>query len=233
MLPRFALLATLAACGHAAPPAPVAPATGAITGTVRDDAGDPISFVSVVARGGSRPASTATDGGGQFRLDALAPGRYQVTAQFGQHAVVVDGVLVRAGAAAQLPIRLSLGPDAPPVTEVAFHVLVQPRPQQGPVPIASRTVGGIRGRVRDKLTSELLPGAVIAAETPGMRDAVLSMAGDDGRYRMPALPPGVYTLSASYRVIGRGDIEVRRTDVRVVAGEITLIDLDLDAQPQP
>ena len=230
---RAVLLAVLAACGHAAPPPPVAPATGAIAGTVRDQDGDPLSFVTVITRGGGRGHSTATDGSGRFRVGDLPPGRYQVTARWGERSVVVDGVPVRAGAVVKLPLELSLAPEAPPMAVVAFHVLLQPRPQQAPVPIASRSVGGIRGRVRDKQTSDLLPGAVVAAETPGLRDAVLSLAGDDGRYRMPALPPGVYTISASYRVIGRGDIEIRRSNVRVVAGEITLIDLDLDAQPQP
>ena len=72
-----------------------------------------------------------------------------------------------------------------------------------------------------------------AADKPAGDARVLAMADEQGRFRMHALSPGVYTLSAYYQVIGRGAIEIRRTNVRVVAGEITVIDLDLDAQPEP
>jgi hypothetical protein len=44
------------------------------------------------------------------------------------------------------------------------------------------------------------------------------------------LPPGTYTLSVYYHLVERGTIEVRRTGVDVTAGNVTVIDLDLDAQ---
>ncbi len=115
MLGRTVLVAALAACGHAAPQ-PVAPATGAITGTVRDQAGDPLSFVSVSARGGGGRDSAATDGGGRFRLGQLPPGRYQVTARWGERSVVSVANLTRADGAEfmKLVATLDLHPAVEP-----------------------------------------------------------------------------------------------------------------------
>jgi hypothetical protein len=52
------------------------------------------------------------------------------------------------------------------------------------------------------------------------------------RCRPPEISVG-YCLDECAQVIGRGAIEIRKTNVHVVAGEITVIDLDLDAQAQP
>jgi hypothetical protein len=233
---RATLLLIAASCGGR-PAAPTAPATsagtGGIAGAVRErDSGEPVSFVTVTASGDGR-GSSATDGGGGFRIDGLRPGRYRVVANWGGAEVVNDGVIVVAGNFTKVDLRLALAPASHPAAALGPGVDVQLRPDAPPVPTASATHGGIRGLIRDKVTSERLGGAVIAASNPALRDAILSMADDNGRFRMPALPPGVYTLSAYYQVVGRGAIEVRRTNVRVVAGEITVIDLDLDAQAQP
>jgi carboxypeptidase family protein len=226
------LLTIAAACGQAPPAAPRGPAAGGIAGIVRElETGEPVSFVTVTVHGPGR-GDTATDGGGGFQVPALRPGRYQVTARWGGSSARVDRVLVVGGRLTRVDLRLALAPASHPAAPLGPGVPVQLRPDAPPVPIAG-ALGGIRGRVRDPVTSESLGGAVIAASTPGMRDAVLSMADDAGRFRMPALPPGVYTLSAYYQVVGRGSIEVRRSNVRVDAGKITVIDLDLDAQPEP
>ncbi len=235
---RGLLLLIAASCGHSAPARPTGPAaatgTGGIAGIVRDrDSAEPVSFVTVRALGdGHGKASTATNGGGGFVLEGLPPGRYTVTANWSGSEVTQDKVLVVAGRTTKVDLRLPLEPASHPVAALAPGVEVNLRPDVPSVAVGGAR-GGIRGLVRDKLTSELLVGAVVSAITPGVRDAVLSMVDDEGRFRMHALPPGLYTLSAYYQVIGRGAIEIRRTNVRVVAGEITVIDLDLDAQAQP
>jgi hypothetical protein len=234
---RGLLLLIAASCGHPAPARPAAaPATGTggIAGIVRDrDSAEPVSFVTVRALGdGSGKASTATNGGGGFVLEGLPPGRYTVTANWSGTEVTQDKVRVVAGRYTKVDLRLPLEPTSHPVAALGPGVEVNLRPDAPSVAVGGAR-GGIRGVVRDKVTSDLLVGAVVSAITPGVRDAVLSMADDEGRFRMHALAPGLYTLSAYYQVIGRGAIEIRRTNVRVVAGEITVIDLDLDAQAQP
>ena len=84
--------------------------------------------------------------------------------------------------------------------------------------------------IRDLATGDPLPGAVVAATSPALADAQLAVAGDDGRYRHNGLRPGTYSLSVYYHVIERGNIEVRRTGVEVIAGRTTVIDLNLDSK---
>jgi len=230
LMRRLAALLILTACGH--PPAPVAPqpTTGSIAGTVHEAASrEPLSFVTVFAGAAGEVLATAvTDGDGAFTLGDLQPGRYQVTARFGERSVTVDDVAVTAGAAVPLTLALALVPaqEAPAGTAAGGA----PVAAGNAPPIDHDGVGGIRGLIRDRVSNEVLPGAVVTATTPGVRDAIMSMADGNGHYRMPALRPGLYTLSAYYTVIDRGNIEVRRTNVRVVAGEMTVVDLDLDAQ---
>jgi hypothetical protein len=86
--------------------------------------------------------------------------------------------------------------------------------------------------VRDIARSAALPGAVISAITGATGKTRNAISDDDGRYLLRGLPPGTYTLSVYYHLVDRGNIEVRRTGVEVVAGEVTEIDLDIDAKTE-
>lgn len=238
------ILALLAfGCGRGTPAGPTQPTGGAITGVVKDSAtGDPLSFARIEATKwsthgssrGAQPDSVTTQADGTYRLDQLAEGTYLVEVQYADHRVRFFTVPVQLGQTTTLDVPI----DASGLSSSASYdyVDMQRNPIVTAAPVgpdherAAPQSGGIRGSVRDQATKQFLPGAVVAATTPGLRDAQLAIADDDGAYLLRSLPPGTYTLSVYYHLIERGNIEVRRTGVGVNVGEITVIDLVLDAQ---
>lgn len=73
-------------------------ATGSISGSVRDVAGEPLASARVVLSG-RQHAATQTDPAGTFRFDGLSPGTYTVTAsEGGYRAGGIDGIAVNENA---------------------------------------------------------------------------------------------------------------------------------------
>jgi hypothetical protein len=82
---------------------------GSISGTVSDHQGAVLPGVTVTLAGSDRSASVVTDEAGRFRFLNLAPGAYTVTVAFqGFTTVKREGIEVRVGANADLPIRMGL-----------------------------------------------------------------------------------------------------------------------------
>ncbi len=232
------ILAT--ACSHPAA-APRTPATtgGGIAGTVRDSSsGDALSFAEIqITEWGSmadrqvRSASSRADGG--FEQAGLRGGLYLVDVRYGEHRVRVFAVPVDNGKTTELQVKIDTGALSSDksyqyVDMATNPVLTAKAPDPEQHAIAART-GAIRGVVTEIASKQQLPGAVVAATTPGVRDAQLAIADDRGQYHLRGLTPGTYTLSVYYQLVERGNIEVRRTGVAVDAGRETVIDLQLDA----
>jgi hypothetical protein len=94
----------------------------------------------------------------------------------------------------------------------------------GPLAGQGATSGGIRGQIIGSPGQPLADIEVVAVnEETGMRRASVSDA--RGRYLIPLLPPGVYTV----RVRHLGRRPVARSGVRVTVGEATTLDVQLDA----
>ena len=225
---------SLLGCGPTAGVKPAAPTTttatttaptgAAIVGTVRDAASaKPLSFVSVTAVSAAEQRSTDTSkSDGSYRLEGLDAGSYTIIATYSDHTIRYDEVAVPATGDVTVDISFD--------TDDESHVDFTAKPNAPSEPSASRRSGGIRGVVRDLASKELLPGAVVAATTPALRDARMAIADDDGAYLLPGLPPGTYTLSVYYHLVDRGNIELRRSNITIAAGEIKVVDLDLDAE---
>lgn len=82
---------------------------GSISGTVTDDQGAVLPGVTVTVTGSDRTATAATDSAGKFRFLNLAPGSYAVTTALqGFTTMKREGIEVRVGANADLPIRMGL-----------------------------------------------------------------------------------------------------------------------------
>ena len=56
------------------------------------------------------------------------------------------------------------------------------------------STGTIQGRVADS-SGGVLPGVTVTATSPSMIGAQSQVTNENGSYRFPAVPPGVYTLS--------------------------------------
>ncbi len=78
-------------------PAPrPAPSTGFLAGSVTDEGGNPLANASVIVVGTARTA--LTDPHGQYLIDSVVPGRYDIrAATIGYRAVRKQGMTVRAG----------------------------------------------------------------------------------------------------------------------------------------
>jgi len=64
--------------------------------------------------------------------------------------------------------------------------------------VFSQTTGTIEGRITDSSDASL-PGDLVEARSPSLQGTRTANAAKDGSYRLPALPPGTYTVRASHK----------------------------------
>jgi len=82
--------------------------------------------------------------------------------------------------------------------------------------------GRINGVVTDN-TGAVLPGVTVTASSPALIQPQVQITGEDGTYRLIALPPGVYTLTFELP----GFQTVRREGIRVVINQTLPVDVQL------
>jgi len=95
------------------------------------------------------------------------------------------------------------------------------------------TVTRIEGTVNDAATHERIVGAVVTAVGPGTdagAQTLQTVSDDQGRYRFDVVPPGVYVVSTYYSVGGHAQIEVRRSDIDTLGGQVVVVPLWIEAQ---
>jgi hypothetical protein len=222
---RLAVLVVLGACG-ALTPQPARPTTGSIAGLARDrDSGDPIAKAAIVvqAQGSMKRIATVSDGTGGYHIDKLPPGRYSLEARFAGQPVDVANIDVRAGDEAVVDLTFTLG--APDPVHVDFGDARQGAIDRYRPKHLAPTVAIIEGTVTDSATHDRIAGAVVTVVRPPNTAAEQTSSDDQGRYHFDNLPPGTYTVSAYYSIAGRGQIEVRRSDISVNAAEAVVVPL--------
>lgn len=161
------------------------PATGSISGIVKDSTGSPLRGVTVSATDGENtfststvsiddPSTTSLNEIGTFDLSGLpAPGVFTVTFGGGQYATVVRNVVLSSG---------SLN------TELNIDLVASTGRVLGKVTDSSGPVGGVTVRVSNGIVTRTTTTA--SSCPPGVSDCI-------GRYRLDGLAPGTYTLSFS------------------------------------
>lgn len=181
---------------------------GVIAGSILDDAGEPVVNLQVRALrrlpGGRRygnPLTTFTDDRGVYRIGGLVPGDYLVVASPPSDATVAAR---RAGTPADRAWLF------PPVFYPAVSSVAQAQPisltageERGGVDVhvdwtaAARVTGMIleEGAAVVEATVSLVPAG--AELVPSNTVAPSTMTDEDGRFVLPAVVPGVYTLRAS------------------------------------
>jgi len=82
----------------------------------------------------------------------------------------------------------------------------------------SQTTGEIAGTVTDNNNSPL-PGAAVEARSTALQGTRSSVTDAAGRFRFAALPPGLYTVTASLS----GFTKVERTNIRVTLGGVASV----------
>jgi TonB dependent receptor-like, beta-barrel/Carboxypeptidase regulatory-like domain/TonB-dependent Receptor Plug Domain len=173
---RFLIVVWFAACLAAAEASAQTPSIASLTGTVRDVTGGALPGVTVDARGkASTPFSTVTDAAGQYRIDNLPAGAYQLTFTVVNFASVTrsDVVVGAPGAPARVDIvmRLALSADVTVTGKTTFANLADAEnPAENLVGIAlSASQGAVtaqqldaRPTMRTGEVLETVPGVVIS-----------------------------------------------------------------------
>ncbi len=201
------------------------PTTGAIAGLARDhDSGDPVAKaeIRVHAVGDLKGRSTTSNAHGLYDLDGLAPGKYQLTARFAGQPVNVVNIAVSPGETTYVDVVFTLGRPEP--LSVDYNEIEQSHIDRYRPPTLADTLAIIEGTVNDLSTRERIPGAVVTAVRPG--GATQQTVSDDhGRFRFEPLEPGTYSVSAYYSIGGRGQVEVRRSQIEVGGAEAVVVPL--------
>jgi hypothetical protein len=222
------VLFVLAACGAAQHPAP---REGTVVGLARDhDSGDPVAHAELRLRvqGDVRGRAATSGKQGAFAFDHLPPGRYSLSASFAGQPVNVENIDVAAGKTAVVDVTFTLGQPDPVMVDFG-------NPKEGaidryhPTHHATQT-GVLEGTVTDHGSRERIGGAVVTATGGG--DVLTAVTDDQGRYRFDAVEPGTYVVSAYYSVAGRGQIEIRRSDIAVAGGEGVIVPIWIEIAKQ-
>lgn len=105
-----------------------------------------------------------------------------------------------------------------PLLALAVLVLV---PAEASAQATGRT-GTLTGTVTDP-DGAALPGVTVTITGPTLIQPQVTTTGTDGRYRLPALPPGVYSLEASLD----GFVAMQQNDMRVTMGSTRAVNFTM------
>lgn len=227
---RFVALLVVAACGA---PQHARPTDGTIEGLARDhDNGTPVTNAQLYLRrtGELAPHPAVSGKDGRYAYVHLRPGRYSLSASYAGQPIDIENIEVRAGETAVVDVVFTLGRPDP--VHVDFG-----DPKQGAIdhyrpPHLAKTAAVIEGTVNDAGTHGRVAGAVVTAQGTSAVGVLQTVSDDEGRYRFDAVTPGTYAVSAYYSVGGRGQIEVRRSDIHVDGAEAVVVPLWVELAPQ-
>jgi hypothetical protein len=207
---------------------------GAIAGLARDhDSGDLVSNaqIHIRAQGELAAHNVVTDKQGRFTLPHLAPGRYSLNAEFAGQPIDIENIDVVPGQTAIVDMMFTLGrPDPLHVNfgDPGSGAIEHYRP-----PHLAATASVIEGTVNDLGTHGRVSGAVVTVVASADPDSALQAVSDDqGRYRFDTVTPGTYAVSAYYAVGGRGQMEVRRSEIHVAGAEAVIVPLWVELAKQ-
>jgi hypothetical protein len=225
---KLAVVLVLAACGASQRPLP---REGSIVGLARDhDSGDPVAHAELRLRieGDVHGRAASSSAQGAFAFDHLPPGRYSLSASFAGQPITIDKIDVARGKTVVVDVTFTLGQPDP--KHVSFGDAKDGAIDRFHPPHHAAGTGLIEGTVTDSGSRERIGGAVITALHDG--DTLQTITDDQGRYQFDAVEPGTYVVSAYYSVGGRGQIEIRRSDIQVAGGEGVIVPIWIESAKQ-
>src|SRR4051812_39193178 len=191
---------------------------GAITGRIIDDAGDPISGVSVTPqrigdRAGSGYAQQSSDEFGRYRLFRLVPGDYRVTAKPSS-----GGDYVGEGQAAPRFVE-TVYPRGTPRGEGRLRVRARPETAAADLVLVRARMLRVRGILLDSHGAPASKGAMISLAQSSSSTGMGLPA--DGRFSFRPQQPGKYSLIGQLR-------DENEAIVEYVNVPLDLADSDID-----
>ncbi len=219
---RYLVLLALLACGGARRDTATRPSLGVITGLARDlKTWHTIQMAEVTVAG----QTTKTDVYGMYEVGKLAPGRHTLVARFADQPVTIRNIDVTAGQATYVDIPFTLG-DSTPINADYGDA------RDGEIVRFPAKAPRIEGVVADASTRARVAGAVVSASRGEEYDTLQAVTDDHGRYRFDNVIAGTYAVSAYYSIGDRGQIEIRRSDLTVGAGEGIYVPLWIELSKQ-
>jgi hypothetical protein len=199
--------------------------TGSIGGLARDqNSGEAVARASLELSSGARATSGPA---GLFTIDDIKPGRYELVAKYAGQTVTTKNIVIDAGEVSYVDVNFTLGNPEPLVFDYADPALYEVRHY--------RTKGNstvIEGSVNQAQTRQRVAGAVVTAFRGPEVETLQTVTDDQGRYRFEAVEPGTYIVSAYYNIGGRGQIEVRRSNIEVERGDGVIVPLWVELTKQ-
>ncbi len=131
------------------------PATGAITGVVRDQTGSPLpgTMVTVLGPDGTIVTSAVADAEGRYRIDRLAQGRHVVEFRLPNFAMVRRPVTIEPAAVHEVDVglQLTMSADVTVTGKRMFRNLADvERPEGGLIGVATASSEGLVTGARDR-----------------------------------------------------------------------------------
>lgn len=156
---------------------------------------------------------------GIYEIDGLERGTYRLKGVFAAQPIVVSNIDIHDGEATYVDLTFTLGDPQPIRVEFSDHTgeITRYHPKD-----LSPTTARIEGTISELQTRQRVAGAVVTAipRVVAVHQEVEQTITDDaGRFRFLAVVPGTYTVSASYSVGGRAQIEVQRNQIEVAGAE--------------
>jgi hypothetical protein len=215
----------LAACGTAGSArGSHHPNDGALGGVVRDeDSGEPLALAELHLSNGASAKSLRD---GIYLIDHVKPGRYSLVATYAGQTVTVNNIDVKVGDPMFVDVMIPLGRPEPVTIDFStkLDAITRYTPKNG--------VARLEGAVSEQSTRARVAGAVVTAVGGPRADTLQTVTDDAGRYHFDAIEPGTYAISAYYNIGGRGQIEVRRSDIAVERGEGVIVPITLELTKQ-
>jgi protocatechuate 3,4-dioxygenase beta subunit len=200
---------------------------GAIDGQLVDPGGRPAAGWSIIASStrASTMVSTETDANGRFRLEALAPGLYEVQAMPGDMQFDAAQRMQQSGGEVRVGAMMKV------VSEMMRRVVKQKLSvREGEVHELRMTLnaeeqssGTVRVQGEVRVGGELLEAGLVELLQPGRAESPLLVPIENGRYVLPGVIPGSYRVRVRAGIFA-GPLGSPR-DVRIAEQPVVQLDL--------
>ncbi len=201
--------------------------TGAITGRVLDQAGDPIEGAQVTVEGAT-PQSGTTDERGYFRLGGLAPGKYRVRSSLNNSLNLPPET--RTDGTQDLHYAATWFPGVASAKE-STRVEVRPSGESGGADIHMRLSPWVRISGRVFGLPEGMDRATLTARPTGLfAGAVFSRVRPDGTFELWRVDTGKYIIGANWQ--GPGNQLMKTVDVEIEVATSNIDGLELRVVPR-
>jgi Carboxypeptidase regulatory-like domain len=208
--PRFAVALLLSLALLAAGPVLAQVQTGDLTGTVRDDQGQPLAGATISVSGLGAPRVQTSSDQGTFRFVGLSPGTYAVTAELdGFSKLEYSDVAVRLGGNTALDLTLSAA-VTDIITVTAETPLIDARQVNRGTTVASMDL--------DSVPTARDPWSLLSL-APGVQVDRVNVGGNESGQQSGFLGPGASSDENTFAVDG-----VVLTDMAAVGASATYFD---------